>query len=245
MSRLLPVGQSDTGGESRPMISTRQLDNYIGVIQLQGDFTSQEADKLEQAISGVIGHGYRWIIVNCEKLEFLDLTCAQALLSNLARVQVCGGNLFLCSLTHKLWALLKERYELTVAVAENEEAARAHCVRGNQALDPIPSQKLWVWPAQHGDFRVVEMLGSLYDEADIALLDGALSGASKVILECSRLVSLSMPGLGCLVGHFKRLSDDGGGLRLVKAAGAAAHYLTLAGPLFPALNSLDEAAASF
>jgi anti-anti-sigma regulatory factor len=230
---------------SKALITTRQRDNYIGLLEIRGDFTSEDADKLEKALSEVIGHGYRWVLVDCQKLDFLDLTCAQALVCNLARLQICGGNLFLHSLSPGLWALLKERYELSVAVAENEEKARQHCARGEQAMDPIPPQKLWLWASQHGDLRVIELLGSLYDEADITLLRGALQGASKVILDCARLVSLSTAGLGCLVGHFRQLSEMGGGLRLVNPSGAAAHFLTLAGPLFPPQASLETAAASF
>lgn len=226
-------------------ITTRQVDNYIGVVELQGEFEGEAAEKIDQAISTVIGHGYRWILVNCEKLEFLDLTCAQALVSNLARLQLADGNLYLCSLSQALFALFKERYELNVAVALSEEKAREHCPRPGGDYKPIPAQKMWLWTRQSNEFTVVELLGSLYDEADILLLDKELIGARMAILECSRLVSLSTAGLGSLVGHARRLGESGGGLRVVNPAGAALYFLGLAGPTFPPFESLEAAAASF
>ena len=228
-----------------PPIATRQVDNYIGIVELQGEYVDEAAPLLDQAISAVIGHGYRWIIIDCQKLEFLDLTCAQALVANLARLQLSGGNLFLCGLSRGLWGLLKERYQLGVAVAENEAKARTHCLRGDGAYQPIANQKLWVWSQQAGPIRVIELLGSIYDEADVVRLDSAIGDANRVILECSRLVSLSIAGLGSLVGHFKRLEEQGGGLRVVKPQGAAAAFFTLAGPLFPPQESLEQAASSF
>lgn len=226
-------------------ISTRQVDNYIGIVELAGEFEGESATAIDSAISAVVGHGYRWIIVNCAKLEFLDLNCAQALVSNLARLQLADGNLYLCCLSQRLFALFKERYELSVAVAETEEKAREHCARPAGEYQPIANQKLWLWTQQSNEFTVIELLGSIYDEADILLLDQALIDARMAILECSRLVSLSMGGLGSLVGHAKRLGELGGGLRVVKPAGAALHYLGLAGPTFPPLESLEAAAQTF
>lgn len=87
------------------MISLEQV-RRVAIVTLEGPLDFESADSVKEAVNGLLREGRVHLILNFEKVFFVDSTGLGALLTAIQRVRKRGGEIRLCNLRSRIKSLL-------------------------------------------------------------------------------------------------------------------------------------------
>jgi anti-anti-sigma factor len=105
-------------------ISTQKI-NGTDVVSLEGQFAvSDDIARLKESLSGFVGSGAKYLVVDFEKIEYLNSLALGALISAHANFFKRSGKIVLCNLNKTIYNLFEiTKIGLVFEIAENLEAA--------------------------------------------------------------------------------------------------------------------------
>ena len=76
-------------------MGTRTADRELPIIELEGEVDVYTAPQLKQQMIGILEGGARELVVNLEKVDYLDSTALGVLIGGLKRMRERDGNMVL------------------------------------------------------------------------------------------------------------------------------------------------------
>ncbi len=222
---------------------------YLAIIDLFGAHQeSAGAEPLEAAVAELIADGVVIIAFNGAEVEFIDWSCASALVAHQLRAQMRGGQLVFTQLRERIFDLLFEKFNIPLPYVATEQEVLA--------LTPQPPTppEWWFWKVDlrlylqaesHGDITVVQLVGAAYGPPEAEFLSSFLAEVKtpKIVLEMSSLGALTDEALSPFIklrkSHPERVTWcglNGLPLTLLQITGMA--------KLFPHYPDATQAAAA-
>ena len=87
-------------------LETRQENDHI-IIEVSGEIDVYTAPKLRECITGLVDEGHRDLVVDLEKVEFMDSTGLGVLVGGLKRVRTHEGSLALVCTQERLLKIFR------------------------------------------------------------------------------------------------------------------------------------------
>jgi anti-sigma B factor antagonist len=87
-------------------LETREANDHV-IIEVSGEIDVYTAPKLRECITGLVDEGHRKLVVDLEKVEFMDSTGLGVLVGGLKRVRTHEGSLELVCTQERLLKIFR------------------------------------------------------------------------------------------------------------------------------------------
>lgn len=233
-------------------IETRDLDEGITVLALEGVLDKRSSKDLESRMGELAQAGRLKFVIDCERLSHLSSDGMGVFLSFLIKIRKQGGDIKFCSMRREVQTVLSVLglSKLLVVRANLDEAVADF----NQVPEPQPekdTQKLRIEMEEQGDVSILSLYGFV-DRHTISMLDEALGnslakGRVHVVIDCAELTYISSNGMGVFISYVSKARSQGGDIRLCNLRDVARTVITMLGlhRHFEVFESRDEAVASY
>jgi anti-sigma B factor antagonist len=237
---------------SEMQIDTRELEDGLTVLALEGVLDKRSSKALETQMSDLAQAGKLKFVVDCAKLSHLSSDGMGVFLSFLIKIRKQGGDIKFCSMRTEVQTVLSVLgLSKLLVVRKNLDEAIADFT---QAADPAPekdTQKLRIEVEKAGEVSILSLYGFV-DRHTIALLDEALSssleaGRANIVIDCAELTYISSNGMGVFISYVSKARSQGGDIRLCHLRDVARTVITMLGlhRHFEVFEERDEAIASY
>lgn len=215
-------------------IETRELDEGVTVLSLQGVLDKRSSKDLESRMGELAQAGKLKFVIECAELAHLSSDGMGVFLSFLIKIRKQGGDIKFCAMRNEVQTVLSVLglSKLLVVRGTLEEAVAEF----NQSSEPVQekdTQKLRIDVEEHAGVSVLSLYGFV-DRHTIRLLDEALSssleaGRAQIVIDCAELTYISSNGMGVFISYVSKARAQGGDIRLCNLRDVARTVITMLG----------------
>jgi anti-sigma B factor antagonist len=231
-------------------IETRDLDDGISVVSLDGILDKRGTGPLEQRVRELIEAGRLKLVVNCERLTHLSSDGMSVFLSHLIKIKKAGGDIKFSNMSPEVksvLAVLGLNKLLVVKATEKDAVADFVAAKAK----PKEGEKLRIDLDDVGDVSVCSLYGFV-DRHTIGLLDSVLAqliekGRARIVIDCAELTYISSNGMGVFISYVSKARSHGGDIKLCNLRDVARTVITMLGlhRHFEVFESRSDAVTSF
>ena len=118
------------------MIAARRIDDNVVVICPEKALDNNNAHEMSEAITRAQSEGYKYIIVNLSRLDFISSAGVGSILGVVGSSRASGGDIVLCNASDKVRHIF-EILDLCdyLNIVESEEAALNKCRVGETSCE--------------------------------------------------------------------------------------------------------------
>lgn len=232
------------------LIETRDLEDGISVLTLEGVLDKRSVAPLEQRVRGLIDGGRLKLVVNCERLTQLSNDGMSVFLSHLIKLKKAGGDIKFCQMSPEVKSVLALLHLNKLLVVKTTEAEAVADFASAQKK-PKEGEKLRIDVDEVGDVSVCSLHGFV-DRHTIALLDTTLAdllerGRARIVIDCAELTYISSNGMGVFISYVSKARAQGGDIKLCTLRDVARTVITMLGlhRHFEVFESRSDAVTSF
>ena len=233
----------------RKKTAVKQAETGVIIISPQGDVDIKQAADMKAILDDKIAEGNVQFVVNCEGVQFFDVSGIGVFLNEVHRLRSVGGDIKLCSLSPEVHELVTTVFGLSsiLSISESENEA-IPSFSGKTNGQAAPSQYLWIAESNEDGIPVLKLKGSVVTEADLDLFQGTVekatgAGAKGLLIDCSDFLMVSKSSMGWLIALSDSLERKGVGFGFVGIGGVLGVLINAMGlaPFFTSYQSQREA----
>lgn len=232
-------------------IETRDLEDGISVLALEGVLDKRSVAPLEQRVRELIDGGRLKLVVNCERLTQLSNDGMSVFLSHLIKLKKAGGDIKFCQMSPEVKSVLSLLHLNKLLVVKNTEAEAVADFASQARQKPKESEKLRIDVDEVGDVSICSLHGFV-DRHTIALLDSTLAdllerGRARIVIDCAELTYISSNGMGVFISYVSKARAQGGDIKLCNLRDVARTVITMLGlhRHFEVFEARSDAVTSF
>ena len=231
-------------------IETRDLDDGISVVTLDGILDKRGTAPLEQKVRELIDGGRLKLVVNCERLTHLSSDGMSVFLSHLIKIKKAGGDIKFSNMSPEVKSVLAVLgLNKLLVVKPTEKDAVADFIAAK--AKPKETEKLRIELDDVGDVAVCSLYGFV-DRHTIGLLDNVLAqliekGRARIVIDCAELTYISSNGVGVFISYVSKARNHGGDIKLCNLGDVARTVINMLGlhRHFELFESRSDAVTSF
>ena len=238
-------------------LETRETDEAVTVLSIQGYLDKRTTGKLDKAIAALVERSRLRIVVDCTNLEYVSSDGMGIFLSYLIKIRKAGGDIKFCTMPPQARTVLSLLgLQNLVELFETEEEALTEFRKAEQGrelkkADQADSKlRITVDPTDTGVHVVI--LNGFIDRHTLATLDKTLKqllddGNVQIVVDFAELSYISSNGVGIFIRYVNWARGRGGDIRFCAMRDIAHTVITMLGlhNLFKIYESRDQAIVSY
>ncbi|MBX3466904.1 MAG: STAS domain-containing protein [Planctomycetes bacterium] len=214
-------------------IETRDLEDGVTVLSLDGVLDKRSVAPLEQRVRELIDGGRLKLVVNCERLSQLSNDGMSVFLSHLIKLKKAGGDIKFCRMSPEVKSVLALLHLTKLLVVKETEAEAVADFAAQARQRPKEGEKLRIDVDEVGDVSICSLHGFV-DRHTINLLDSTLSGLlergrARIVIDCAELTYISSNGMGVFISYVSKARSQGGDIKLCTLRDVARTVITMLG----------------
>lgn len=232
-------------------IETRDLEDGVSVLALEGVLDKRSVAPLEQRVRELIDGGRLKLVVNCERLTQLSNDGMSVFLSHLIKLKKAGGDIKFCQMSPEVKSVLSLLHLTKLLVVKDTEAEAVADFAAQARQKPKEGDKLRIGVDEVGDVSICSLHGFV-DRHTIAQLDSTLGdllerGRARIVIDCAELTYISSNGMGVFISYVSKARAQGGDIKLCTLRDVARTVITMLGlhRHFEVFESRSDAVTSF